>query len=140
MASKFPCIRCRVFNGVWKFFLPIISCRHPSSCLYFSWILAVQSSIDAPNNGDVDLTLSRGSDAASENDDWNLVGNPYPSSISAAAFLAANENLDGFINLWTHGAPPSNTLPAFLPAKPMETISFKSWILRPYRAILALSY
>ena len=64
-----------------------------------------------PNNGDVSLNLSRGSDQASENDDWNLIGNPYPSSISAEAFLTENTNLDGFINLWTHGAPPSNTLP-----------------------------
>ncbi|MBO6879982.1 hypothetical protein [Winogradskyella sp.] len=60
-----------------------------------------------PNNGDVNLNLSRGLNPASEDDDWNLVGNPYPSSISALAFLNANTNLEGFVNLWTHGADPS---------------------------------
>lgn len=60
-----------------------------------------------PNNGDVNLNLSRGANAASDDDDWNLVGNPYPSSISAMAFLTANTNLDGFVNIWTHGSDPS---------------------------------
>ncbi|MFC0603257.1 beta strand repeat-containing protein [Winogradskyella pulchriflava] len=64
-----------------------------------------------PNNGDVNLNLSRGTDAGSDNDDWNLVGNPYPSAISAMAFLTANTNLDGYVNLWTHGAPPLGSEP-----------------------------
>src|SRR5690606_16855170 len=40
-------------------------------------------------------------------DNWNLLGNPYPSAISADAFLGANANLAGFIKLWTHGTLPS---------------------------------
>ncbi|WP_439151051.1 hypothetical protein [Winogradskyella sp.] len=64
-----------------------------------------------PNNGDVNLNLSRGTDNLSDDDDWNLVGNPYPSSISAIAFLTANTNLDGFVNLWTHGADPNAAEP-----------------------------
>ena len=62
-----------------------------------------------PNNGDVNLNLSRGNNNVGldrDDDDWNLIGNPYPSSISAMTFLTVNTNLDGFVNLWTHGAPP----------------------------------
>ncbi|WP_296384124.1 hypothetical protein [Winogradskyella sp.] len=64
-----------------------------------------------PNNGNVNLNISRGTNAGSDNDDWNLLGNPYPSSISAMAFLTANTNLDGFVNLWTHGIAPLDTEP-----------------------------
>ena len=35
---------------------------------------------------------------------------------------------------------PSKTLPAVFPAKPMEIMSFSSWMLRPYRAILDRLY
>ncbi|WP_299365991.1 hypothetical protein [Winogradskyella sp.] len=63
-----------------------------------------------PHNGDVNLNLSRGTDVASDDDDWNLLGNPYPSSISALTFLTDNTNLEGFINLWTHGAIPSSAI------------------------------
>jgi hypothetical protein len=40
-------------------------------------------------------------------DNWNLVGNPYPSAIDAISFLTANTNIDGNIRLWTHGTPLS---------------------------------
>jgi hypothetical protein len=47
-------------------------------------------------------------------DNWNLVGNPYPSSIKALDFLTYNTNIQGFVNLWTHGtAPVSNTNPFY---------------------------
>ena len=37
-----------------------------------------------------------------------LLGNPYPSAISADAFLMANETkLDGTLYFWTHNSPPS---------------------------------
>lgn len=64
-----------------------------------------------PRNGDVNLNLSRGTDSADDNDDWNLLGNPYPSAISAMDFLTANSNLEGFVNLWTHGVQPLQTEP-----------------------------
>ena len=60
-----------------------------------------------PNNGDVTVSVSRGTINPGVDDNWNLVGNPYPSSISAMTFLTTNTNLDGFVNLWTHGALPS---------------------------------
>ena len=43
-------------------------------------------------------------------DNWNLVGNPYPSAINSLAFLNANPNIEGAVRLWTHGALP-DTLP-----------------------------
>ncbi len=63
-----------------------------------------------PNNGDVNLMLTRGTDAASDNDDWNLIGNPYPSAISADDFITNNTEIDGFINLWTHGTDPNGAI------------------------------
>lgn len=42
---------------------------------------------------------------------WNLIGNPYPSAISALAFLNDVDNtasLDGTIYIWTHQNDPSN--------------------------------
>ncbi|WP_439152187.1 GEVED domain-containing protein [Winogradskyella sp.] len=40
-----------------------------------------------------------------DDDNWNLVGNPYPSAIDAIDFLnlPANSFIDGFVYLWTHG-------------------------------------
>jgi hypothetical protein len=47
-------------------------------------------------------------------DNWNLVGNPYPSAINAIAFLNANTNIEGFVNIWTHQTlPTSNTDPFY---------------------------
>jgi hypothetical protein len=35
-------------------------------------------------------------------DNWNLIGNPYPSALNVEKFLDANSNLEGFVNIWTH--------------------------------------
>ena len=75
-----------------------------------------------PNNGTITTPISRGTysgvnyatgvsttPATDDDDNWNLLGNPYPSAISAADFLNANStNLDGFVKIWTHGIAPSN--------------------------------
>jgi hypothetical protein len=46
---------------------------------------------------------------ATRNDDnWNLIGNPYPSAISANTFLATNTNIVGFVKFWTHGTMPAS--------------------------------
>ncbi|MBA4303875.1 MAG: hypothetical protein C0424_06590 [Sphingobacteriaceae bacterium] len=39
---------------------------------------------------------------------WNLVGNPYPSSVSGTSFLAGNTNIDG--TLWFWSQPTAATL------------------------------
>lgn len=67
-----------------------------------------------PHNGEYNINVYRGNNPSSDvdDDDWNLLGNPYPSSISAIDFLSDPINtatLDGFINIWTHGTLPTNT-------------------------------
>lgn len=62
--------------------------------------------IGKPNNGIVQHPVTGGTAK------WNLIGNPYPSAISAASFLAANIDdvsnptankvLDGTLYFWTH--------------------------------------
>jgi hypothetical protein len=72
------------------------------------------------NNGVLPVTISRGSNTTPStvgpgngvtitnyDDNWNLVGNPYPSAINAIAFLTANTNLQGYVYLWTHGNAPA---------------------------------
>ncbi|MFD2543088.1 GEVED domain-containing protein [Lacinutrix gracilariae] len=66
-----------------------------------------------PLNGIITPTVSRGSNPAgydTNDDDWNLLGNPYPSAISAIDFLTLNTNLEGYINIWTHGTLPSTSI------------------------------
>jgi len=61
-----------------------------------------------PQNGTITTTVERGSIISSTNinDNWNLIGNPYPSSISARQFLINNNTIlrDG-VYIWTHGTP-----------------------------------
>ena len=82
-----------------------------------------------PNNGDYSVTISRGSNIGVGNnsgdpgaisisvydDNWNLVGNPYPSAISVYDFLTApaNSSIDGFVCLWRHINAPSSNIDPF---------------------------
>ncbi|NHN27346.1 T9SS sorting signal type C domain-containing protein [Flavobacterium jejuense] len=43
-------------------------------------------------------------------DNLNLLGNPYPSSINAIDFLTANTNIEGAVRIWTHGISPSSAI------------------------------
>ncbi|MCW1147378.1 GEVED domain-containing protein [Flavobacterium lacisediminis] len=76
-----------------------------------------------PNNGTITTPIFRGtwnggtystgvSTTLGTNDDdnWNLIGNPYPSSVRAIDFLTLNTNIDGFIKVWTHGTLPSSAI------------------------------
>jgi hypothetical protein len=75
-----------------------------------------------PNNGVINMTIIRGSlqglDYAGTNgititrfsDNWNLVGNPYPSAINVDEFLDLNTNIEGAIRIWTHGNLPSTSI------------------------------
>jgi hypothetical protein len=79
--------------------------------------------IGVPNNGNITIPISRSNytgpnystgvstTPGTRNDDnWNLVGNPYPSAINAIDFLTLNTNIDGFVNIWTHGTLPSTSI------------------------------
>lgn len=78
--------------------------------------------IGVPRNGVYTPTIKRGSDLGAgtlgpngvmrlaTDDNWNILGNPYPSAISIGTFLTANPQLDGFVRLWTHGTLPSTTI------------------------------
>lgn len=79
-----------------------------------------------PNNGAISIPITRstynsgnytyvnGSGSTvlvtQEDDNWNLIGNPYPSAIDAIDFLTLNTNIEGFVNIWTHGTSPSNSI------------------------------
>ena len=67
-----------------------------------------------PNNGTIQPTIERGNLAGSIDDNWNLIGNPYPSAIDAVEFLLANQTkIDGAVWLWTHGQSPTSTVDPF---------------------------
>lgn len=74
------------------------------------WAMATFTGV--PYNGIITQNIRRGTyttgnsdpDVEPEDDNWNLVGNPYPSNLDADLFLQENATLiDGYINLWTHG-------------------------------------
>jgi hypothetical protein len=74
-----------------------------------------------PNNGNYTFPISRGSDQNTAyhqgingteinnfSDNFNLLGNPYPSAIRGSQFLFNNNTkIEGNIKIWTHGALPS---------------------------------
>lgn len=79
--------------------------------------------IGRPNNGIITFSISRGTHTTAagnytgesgiinattpQDDNWNLVGNPYPSAISYGDFINANNTIDGTIHLWTHQFAPT---------------------------------
>jgi hypothetical protein len=75
-----------------------------------------------PNNGTIATTIKRGSYTGANyngtngalitnmDDNWNLIGNPYPSALYCFDFLDNNSNIEGAIRLWTHGILPSTSV------------------------------
>jgi hypothetical protein len=75
-----------------------------------------------PFNGIITKTIARGPFTGTpytgtngvvitnEDDNLNLIGNPYPSAIDAIEFLTANSGtIAGQVSLWTHSTPLSNS-------------------------------
>lgn len=63
------------------------------------------------NNGAITVPIYR-NDAELNDNNWNFIGNPYPSAIDADLFLAANASIDqtvgatnGAIFFWSHNTP-----------------------------------
>lgn len=91
------------------------------------------SFIGVPNNGPISVSISRGSDTntathyglngteiTNYSDNYNLVGNPYPSAIRASQFLFNNNTkIEGNVRLWTHG-----TLPAAITSPFYDTYAY----------------
>ncbi|MDI1316567.1 hypothetical protein [Flavobacterium sp.] len=77
-----------------------------------------------PQNGIITIPIERGNDQNTTthygtngieisylSDNWNLLGNPYPSAIRGSQFLFDNRTkILGNIRLWTHGTLPSNLI------------------------------
>jgi hypothetical protein len=78
-----------------------------------------------PNNGEVLTPIAVGTDNTLGQylgdtmidegaDQWNLIGNPYPSAIDILDFLNETNNstlLDGTAYVWTHNSPPNTATP-----------------------------
>ncbi|WP_197429341.1 T9SS type A sorting domain-containing protein [Winogradskyella endarachnes] len=73
------------------------------------------------NNGRITFPISRGNytganyaglgnTATAEDDNWNLLGNPYPSAISLQDFVAANSDIDGTLYFWQHLTPATSAI------------------------------
>ncbi len=74
------------------------------------------------NNGFVTVPIKRGAMTAAtlgtytsangiaftvNDDNWNLIGNPFPSAIRVLDFLSLNTNIEGAVRIWTHGNLPA---------------------------------
>ncbi|WP_396195964.1 T9SS sorting signal type C domain-containing protein [Flavobacterium sp.] len=79
--------------------------------------------LGTPRNGDISRNifrgnytganyfLSSGAQVTNIDDNWNLIGNPYPSAISSREFLINNSSvLTGALYIWTHGFLPSSMI------------------------------
>lgn len=63
------------------------------------------------NNGVISQNLSLSGNPADPNDDFNLIGNPYPSALQANEFIGANTNISGTLYFWTHSSQISVSNP-----------------------------
>ncbi|MCB4807415.1 T9SS type A sorting domain-containing protein [Tamlana sp. 62-3] len=59
------------------------------------------------NTGDKTVTISTNAANIAPAQNWNFIGNPYPSAIDFDAFYAANNTvIDGAAYLWSQATPP----------------------------------
>ncbi len=75
--------------------MPTTQASYPSAPISVSFTGTV-------NTGTILTPLSLSANAVDATDDYNLIGNPYPSSIDANAFIDANLNTSGSLYFWTH--------------------------------------
>lgn len=80
-----------------------------------------------PNNGVINVPLSNAGSAANRN--YNLVGNPYPSSISANTLIQANTGTTGVLYFWTHKTAPVGTAPGGVPGDYAGISDFSAYSL-----------
>ena len=87
--------------------------------------------VGTPNNGIITKAITRGTYNGADypgggstmatklDDNWNLIGNPYPSAISADTFISTNagvidddvnNSIQGTVYLWRHIETPSNAV------------------------------
>ena len=81
--------------------------------------------VGVPNNGIFTPSIFRGTNYTTvgtqgiprtiTDDNWNLIGNPYPSALGVNEFLTlpANNTIVGGIRIWTHGQLPTNAVDPF---------------------------
>ena len=60
-----------------------------------------------PNNGEINVPLEGYFGDGNPDNDFNLIGNPYPSAINIDSLFTHNLNLDATAYLWTHFTPIS---------------------------------
>ncbi|MBP2283804.1 hypothetical protein H4V97_002122 [Flavobacterium sp. CG_23.5] len=69
-----------------------------------SVVFNASSTVNKVNTGSINVPIQLTPGTIAD-DDWNLVGNPYPCAIDANKFINANSaNIDGTLYFWTHKA------------------------------------
>ena len=98
----------------------IVKAPDTYSKIYSTKVPYTANFIGTPNNGTILVPISKGVNAnmdgkiTDDTDEWNLIGNPYPSEIDAQKFLEATENasaIDGTIYIWTQILQPCTAVP-----------------------------
>lgn len=76
----------------------------------------IYSTVAIARGTDFSETGMQGIIRTATDDNWNLLGNPYPSAldvVSTGGFLDANPQLEGFVKIWTHAQSATNTVDPF---------------------------
>ena len=76
----------------------------------FGWNGSLTTTINGvPNTGTISFPIQRGVLTTTIDDNWSLIGNPYPCSIDAISFLSSNPSIDGYVCVWKHLNAPTST-------------------------------